>query len=114
MVRSKGESPESRRRRYQITAARKMTAGRSCCGLGTKEPGWRETSGGRRRRAAVIRYVKTTTDNRAPAISALVCRERGIRRSARSAPKRKSANVMRLSHQATGAQVTRAGEPCEN
>src|SRR5580692_3509219 len=114
MVRSKAESSDSRRRRYQITAARKIRAGRSCCGLGTREPGWRETSGGRRRRAAVIRYVKPITDNKAPAISALVCRERGIKRSARSATRSKTAKVMRLSHQATGAQVARAGESCEN
>src|SRR5271156_3732016 len=109
MVRSKAESSESRRRRYQMTAARKIKPGRSCCGLGTKEPGWRETSGGRRRRAAVIRYVNTTTDNKAPVISALVCRDRGIKRSARSATTSKSAKIMRLSHQATGAQVARGG-----
>src|SRR5260370_2464408 len=91
-----------------------MIPGRSCCGLGTSEPGWRETSGGRRRRAAAITYVKPITDNKAPAISPLVCRERGMKRSTRRATRSNSAKVTRLTHQATGAQVARAGVACEN
>src|SRR5580765_3414100 len=114
MVRSKAESSESRRRRYQITAARKIMPGKSCCGPGMKAPGWRETSGGRRRRAAAIKYVNATTDNKAPVISPFVWRERGIKRSTRSATRSKRARIIRLSHQATGAQVARSGRSGEN
>src|SRR5712692_1004686 len=107
MARSNAELVVASRRLNPKPAVQYSGAGRRFQGLGRMAPGRALISCGRWRRAMVIKYVKTTTENNAPPISKPGWRDLGRNLSTAIATRSSTANSIRAGHQANGAHWIR-------